>query len=180
MGLTVYYCDTVMRNNQSVVIAALVMVLLFSVSSSKAITRTKPLVRIGMSRSELQKALPHYARQFASSGQYIAIPEFDFHGMKGTATFNFRDDHLLVFIWERLNNGTALSQADVTQYAKMLRGLQADWGSGRSQPSPSDSRIQECFWHMPNARGHITYSPRSLKFQMMDSAFLESMLPRKN
>jgi hypothetical protein len=169
-----------MRNNRSVMIAALVVALLLCVSSSKAFTHTKPLVRIGMSRSELRKALPHYAKEFASSRPYVAIQEFDFHGMKGKATFNFRDDHLLVFIWERLNNGTALSDADVTQYAKMLRGLQADWGPGRSQPSSSDPRIQECFWHMPNARGHITYSPKSLKFQMMDSTFLESVIPHRN
>jgi hypothetical protein len=172
-----------MHKIQSILFASLVAVLVLEVSPSTVLTFTGPLVRIGMSRRELGKALPRYAKEFATKEPRVLIEQYDLHGMRGHAEFIFNTDRLYLFTWEHPCDAMGPNPTERAQYATLLKGLQADWGPGKLRVSASDASVPERFWTIPNARCHTAYSaagthsPANLKFLMADSAWLESVIP---
>lgn len=151
--------------------------LIWIVSSDSFAQKALPLIRTGMSRSDLAASLPVYAKAFAGSEPKITIPGFYYHGMKGEASFVFmQGDHLLVFIWEHKAAQPPLGKQELRQYAMMIAGLERDFGTAHHHSvSPYEPRAEEYFWRLPESSGHTAVMRGSIKFQIADNIWLDKM-----
>jgi hypothetical protein len=157
--------------------AGLMMLLLLQARSSFGQPAPKPLIRIGMSRSELRTSLTMFKKWFRTSEPRVLIEGYQLHGMRGDASFLFRNDTLILFMWQKLTKGSGLDSIKLAEYKEMIKGLQMDFGPGHSETSAYDPRIQLYSWRMPNASAQTSYGAGGLKFQMADKNWIAAEPP---
>jgi len=156
----------------------IIAMLLVTLTSSYATAKSR--IRMGMSRSQLAKALPVYAKAFENTDPNVQIKGYYYYGMKGDAAFLFmQGDKLLLFTWEYKQSGQTLDNTELQQYNNVLKGLESDYGTTyKKEVSELDSRVGLWYWRLPTASGHTSYTPmKTLKFQIADNTWLESIKP---
>ena len=148
----------------------LVLTLLFFVATSAYAQK----ITIGMTKAEVEKAYPKFAKELRAHTTAVRLLDFPLHGMTGHADFLFDNGKLLVFTWDHpKDHPEGLTKQDLAKYNALFRGLQNDWGKGYVKPSPYNKAVKETTWKLEKARGSIRYMKDKVHVQMIDADYLE-------
>jgi hypothetical protein len=125
-------------------------------------------IEIGMTKAQLAKAFPAYAKEFNAKKASADFDEFYLHGMSGEGSFHFANGKLFLFDWQHYKSGTPIDQATTRQYVSLVQKLRSDWGPGAPKPSVYNMDVLDCTWTDPHWSASIKYSPMAINVQLID------------
>src|SRR5579883_1758625 len=137
-------------------------------------------ISIGMTKAEIAKLYPSFAQYFQDESPALHRVHWPLHGMTGEAAFAFAKGKLLVFTWEHpKDHKEGMTKADMKTYNALLRGLQSDWGKGKTRRSPFNPSVTESTWRLPHSRASIRYNLEMIRVQLVDADYLNRAKSRK-